>query len=141
VATPSLIDLARAIPELPPLPEVEPGSYVVERDVMVPMRDGVRLANDIYYPARGGVRLSGRFPTILERTPYNKEAEFHGRSPLNAPYLGQWPHARHRQRPERQMARGPRSSRSGVDDWTSPSAANSGKWSTCDDGRGKSRPR
>jgi hypothetical protein len=27
---------------------------VIERDVMVTMRDGVRLATDIYRPARGG---------------------------------------------------------------------------------------
>jgi predicted acyl esterase len=42
---------------------------VVERDVMVAMRDGVRLATDIYRPARDGVALAGRFPVILERTP------------------------------------------------------------------------
>ena len=45
---------------------------------MVPMRDGVRLAADIYYPARDGVRLEGKFPAILERTPYNKGGRFHG---------------------------------------------------------------
>jgi putative CocE/NonD family hydrolase len=37
---------------------------------MVPMRDGVRLATDIYRPSREGVAKSGRFPTILVRTPY-----------------------------------------------------------------------
>ena len=41
-------------------------------DVMVPMRDGVRLATDIYRPARNGKPLPGRFPVILERTPYGK---------------------------------------------------------------------
>jgi len=41
-------------------------------DVMVAMRDGVRLATDIYRPARGGKPLPGRFPVILERTPYGK---------------------------------------------------------------------
>ncbi len=51
---------------------------MVERDVMVPMRDGVRLAADIYFPARDGQRLPGKFPAILERTPYNKEGRFHG---------------------------------------------------------------
>jgi len=45
---------------------------------MVPMRDAVRLATDIYYPARDGVRLEGKFPAILERTPYNKYGRFHG---------------------------------------------------------------
>ncbi|MFB3855304.1 MAG: CocE/NonD family hydrolase [Vicinamibacterales bacterium] len=40
---------------------------VIERKVMMPMRDGVRLATDIYRPkdARRGV------PTIFVRTPYN----------------------------------------------------------------------
>ena len=41
-------------------------------DVMVRMRDGVRLATDIYRPARGGQPVAGRFPVILERTPYGK---------------------------------------------------------------------
>ncbi len=48
------------------------GDYVAEKDVMVPMRDGVRLATDLYFPARGGRRLEGRYPAIMERTPYNK---------------------------------------------------------------------
>jgi putative CocE/NonD family hydrolase len=41
-------------------------------DVMVPMRDGVRLATDVYRPAKDGSPLPGRFPVILERTPYGK---------------------------------------------------------------------
>jgi putative CocE/NonD family hydrolase len=45
---------------------------VVERDVMVPMRDGVRLATDIYRRAVGGEAAEGPFPVILERTPYGK---------------------------------------------------------------------
>ncbi len=52
---------------------VDPGAYVVEKNVMVPMRDGVRLATDVYFPARAGVRLEGKFPAIMERTPYNKD--------------------------------------------------------------------
>src|SRR5690348_14849919 len=47
---------------------------VVERGVMVTMRDGVRLATDVYRPARGGAPVSGRFPAILERTPYDRGA-------------------------------------------------------------------
>jgi putative CocE/NonD family hydrolase len=43
------------------------------RDVMVPMRDGVRLATNIYLPARNGAAIAGRFPVILDRTPYNKD--------------------------------------------------------------------
>jgi len=52
----------------------EPGPYEVQidRDVMVPMRDGVRLATDVYLPAQDGKRLSQRLPTILSRTPYSK---------------------------------------------------------------------
>lgn len=45
---------------------------VVHRDVMIPMRDGVRLATDIYRPARGGRPLETPLPVIFERTPYDK---------------------------------------------------------------------
>ncbi len=40
---------------------------IVESDTMVPMRDGVRLATDIYRPD-----APGRHPVILIRTPYQK---------------------------------------------------------------------
>jgi putative CocE/NonD family hydrolase len=46
---------------------------VVEKNVWVPMRDGVHLAADIYRPAREGKPAPGRFPTLLTRTPYNKD--------------------------------------------------------------------
>jgi len=36
------------------------------------MRDGVRLATDVYRPAKGGKALPGPFPVILERTPYGR---------------------------------------------------------------------
>ena len=39
---------------------------------MVSMRDGVRLATDVYRPARNGEHVSGAFPVLLERTPYGK---------------------------------------------------------------------
>jgi putative CocE/NonD family hydrolase len=42
------------------------------KDVMVPMRDGISLATDLYRPARGGELVDGRYPTILCRTPYDK---------------------------------------------------------------------
>lgn len=45
---------------------------VVAKNVMVPMRDGARMATDIYRPARNGRALSGQFPTLLSRTPYGK---------------------------------------------------------------------
>jgi hypothetical protein len=44
----------------------------VERNVMMPLRDGVRLATDLYFPARGGQRVAGEFPVVLIRTPYDK---------------------------------------------------------------------
>jgi putative CocE/NonD family hydrolase len=51
----------------------EPGhGIVLSKDVMVPMRDGTRLATDVYRPAADGEWLDGRFPTILCRTPYDK---------------------------------------------------------------------
>jgi putative CocE/NonD family hydrolase len=44
----------------------------IYRDVMVPMRDGVRLATDLYFPSRNGALAEGKFPAILDRTPYDK---------------------------------------------------------------------
>ena len=46
--------------------------WVRERDVMVAMRDGVRLAADVYRPALDGRPAPGPFPALLERTPYDK---------------------------------------------------------------------
>src|SRR5678816_4610262 len=40
---------------------------VVDRKVMIPMRDGVRLATDIYRPKNA----DGRVPIVFSRTPYN----------------------------------------------------------------------
>ncbi len=47
---------------------------VRESDVVMKTRDGVKLAADIYFPAVDGRRAEGRFPVILERTPYDKTA-------------------------------------------------------------------
>lgn len=44
----------------------------VTQDVMIPMRDGVRLAADIYHPTVDGEIAQGRLPTILGRTSYDK---------------------------------------------------------------------
>src|SRR4051794_13931136 len=62
---------------------------VVARDVMVPMRDGVRLATDIYYPAVDGQIVPGRWPTILARTSYDKTTV-----PMWVAPVGEW-FARH----------------------------------------------
>ncbi|HKJ92136.1 MAG TPA: CocE/NonD family hydrolase [Longimicrobiales bacterium] len=40
---------------------------VIDRKLMVPMRDGTRLATDVYRPKGAG----GKVPTIFVRTPYN----------------------------------------------------------------------
>jgi len=44
--------------------------YVFEKNVMIPMRDGTRLAANIYKP-----KTDGPFPVILLRTPYGKPGE------------------------------------------------------------------
>lgn len=51
-----------------------PDDMAVGKNVMVTMRDGVHLATDIYRPARNGVPLEGKFPVVLGRGPYNKDA-------------------------------------------------------------------
>lgn len=40
---------------------------VIEKDVPVPMRDGIVLRADVFRPA-----APGKYPVILQRTPYNK---------------------------------------------------------------------
>jgi len=46
---------------------------LVQKNVPVPMRDGVNLAADLYLPAKDGAVVEGRFPAVMERTPYDKE--------------------------------------------------------------------
>src|SRR3989441_7757642 len=48
---------------------------VVMRDVMVPMRDGVRLATDVYRPPSppDSGATTEKLPTILIRSPYGKD--------------------------------------------------------------------
>ncbi len=43
-------------------------NMIVEKNVAVPMRDGVTLRADVYRPA-----APGRFPTLVYRTPYGKD--------------------------------------------------------------------
>jgi putative CocE/NonD family hydrolase len=68
--------LFAALPVLaqPSAPAETPYGVFAAKDVMIAMRDGVKLATDIYRPARGGAPVEGRFPAIMERTPYNKES-------------------------------------------------------------------
>src|SRR5689334_11619778 len=51
--------------------------YVVERDVAVVARDGTRLSADVYRPALGGRAVDGKWPAILERTPYDRTRASH----------------------------------------------------------------
>ena len=50
-----------------------PYEVTVEKDVMVAMRDGIRLATDIYLPTQDGKPIGEKVPTILDRRPYNKD--------------------------------------------------------------------
>jgi uncharacterized protein len=43
-------------------------NILIEKNIMVPMRDGIKLAADVYRPAEGGP-----FPVIVQRLPYNKD--------------------------------------------------------------------
>src|SRR5258708_7202093 len=47
---------------------------VVYRNVMIPMRDGVLLATDIYLPSSDAATpVNGKFPLVVSRTPYSKQ--------------------------------------------------------------------
>jgi len=48
-------------------------NFTVQLDLMVPMRDGVHLATDVYRPALGGRAIDRPLPVIMERTPYGKQ--------------------------------------------------------------------
>jgi hypothetical protein len=61
-----VLSLVGALLAAAPAAGVEPA--VVERDVAVPMRDGVRLKADVHRPPG-----SGRFPTLVYRTPYGRK--------------------------------------------------------------------
>src|SRR2546428_13135278 len=63
---------------------------IVLKNVMVPMRDGVHLAADVYVPSRGGrparpgQLADTPLPALLERTPYCKD------NPERAELNGLW---------------------------------------------------
>jgi predicted acyl esterase len=48
--------------------------YTVDREIMVPMRDGVRLSTAVLHPEK----VAERMPVILIRTPYLKDEELLG---------------------------------------------------------------
>ncbi len=79
LSLPLLVAVVFGVPVSPDrsFPQAARGSepryeVIVSKNVMVSMRDGVRLATDIYRPALNGIPVPGKFPVILERTPYNK---------------------------------------------------------------------
>src|SRR5882724_11348162 len=51
------------------VPRSSSSNYVIEKNVAVPMRDGVVLRADVLRPAE-----SGKFPALVYRTPYGKDA-------------------------------------------------------------------
>lgn len=53
-------------------PDAPYEAALFQKDLMIPMRDGVRLATDIYRPATGGDVVAEKLPVLLQRTPYDK---------------------------------------------------------------------
>ena len=70
----AMLGLTNAAPVL--AADEAPYEVVLESNVGVRTRDGVRLATDVYRPARGGKPIARRFPTILERTPYGRNVTY-----------------------------------------------------------------
>jgi putative CocE/NonD family hydrolase len=71
VATLILVCCTSALGQSQPSYEV----VLFEKNLMIPMRDGVRLATDVYRPATEGRPISDKLPILLQRTPYDKSAE------------------------------------------------------------------
>lgn len=45
---------------------------IIEKNILIPMRDGVCLSTDLYFPAKCGSLIDGKHPTLFYRTPYRK---------------------------------------------------------------------
>jgi putative CocE/NonD family hydrolase len=71
-------------PETPTDPLLSKPTYkvVVEHKIMVAMRDGVKLATDVYRPD-----ADGKFPVILQRTPYGRGMAFEATSYAKRGYV------------------------------------------------------
>jgi len=67
---------ARSAAALSPATDGDHFDVQLASAVRVAMRDGVHLATDVYRPARGGAAVAGRFPAILERTPYGRNVTY-----------------------------------------------------------------
>ncbi len=63
----SALGQAAPTPAAPPA-QISPAQISVEYGVAMKTRDGVTLRADIYHPS-----APGRYPTLLQRTPYNKD--------------------------------------------------------------------
>jgi len=73
--------------------QAQDGPYQVrlQHNVMVPMRDGVRLATDVYLPAQDGQPAADQWPAILMRTPYSKGSGEKGHT--DGHYFARWGYA------------------------------------------------
>ncbi len=85
---PSVFAGALLILLIPPAARSQaPGRYdavLADSNLMIPVRDGIRLSTRLYRPARNAISVDGRFPILLQRTPYDlaasaKDAEFFAR--------------------------------------------------------------
>lgn len=61
--------------DLPVQPAEHALGTPVKATILVPMRDGVKLATDVYLPGRDGKPVGGKFPVLVTRSPYNKNGE------------------------------------------------------------------
>jgi hypothetical protein len=75
------------------LSQAQDGPYEVrlQHNVMVPMRDGVPLATDVYLPTQDGQAAAVQWPTILMRTPYSKGSGEKGHA--DGHYFARWGYA------------------------------------------------
>ncbi len=65
----------------------ELATLFAKQDVMIPMRDGVKLHTEIYTPKDG----QGPLPIFIERSPYGVSAADKGHSPILYRYSELWP--------------------------------------------------
>jgi hypothetical protein len=60
----------------PPVDSLEPADATSKQTLMIEMRDGARLATDLYLPVSAArAEQQGGIPVVLVRTPYNKDRE------------------------------------------------------------------
>jgi putative CocE/NonD family hydrolase len=69
---PVLVAFAPGVRAQAVIPSAARYDVIIKKDIRVPMRDSTRLALDLYLPAEDGQPVPGKHPTLLARTPYNK---------------------------------------------------------------------